>query len=212
MNETEVTEIVDDSDEFFDEDYCRREHMQNIPCMEDIKEFKPKKDSLKQVFFEDDFGPEPEPKVKTEPKTPNIPFFPKEEEMNEEDYAFYGGSNNLESQMHGIFVVGFERHSVFCLMQKCVDLKALGTKLQINSTFSVEHVKGFIFIEAVKQCDINEACKGLCNIYPSRVALVPTSEVPHLFSVRIKYNGVSVDTWARVKNGKYKGDLAQFIA
>ncbi|KAL8257618.1 hypothetical protein R6Q59_029659 [Mikania micrantha] len=94
--------------------------------------------------------------------------------------------------------VGFERHSVFCLMQKCVDLKALGTKLQINSTFSVEHVKGFIFIEAVKQCDINEACKGLCNIYPSRVALVPTSEVPHLFSVRIKYNGVSVDTWARV--------------
>ncbi|KAD2804942.1 hypothetical protein E3N88_38319 [Mikania micrantha] len=147
--------------------------MQNIPCMEDIKEFKPKKDSLKQVCFEDDFGPKPEPKVKIEPKTPNIPFFPKEEEMNEEDYAFYGGSNNLESQMHGIFVVGFERHSVFCLMQKCVDLKALGTKLQINSTFSVEHVKDFIFIEAVKQCDINEVVHEYESKRKATVKLVP---------------------------------------
>ena len=41
-------------------------------------------------------------------------------------------------------------------MQKYVDLQSLGTKLQIISAFSVEHVKGFIFIEAEKQCDINE--------------------------------------------------------
>ncbi|KAD7479995.1 hypothetical protein E3N88_03131 [Mikania micrantha] len=195
------------------------------------------------MFFEDDFGPEPEPgpDVKTEPKTPNIPFFPKEEEMDEEEMdkfmeaRYKPGANFVrhaedrteaarmdERNTFMTFTedptiwkvkctVGRERHSVFCLMQKYVDLKALGTKLQINSTFSVEHVKGFIFIEAEKQCDINEACKGLCNIYPSRVALVPASEVPHLFSVRSKYNGVSVDTWARVKNGKYKGDLAQVV-
>ena len=41
-------------------------------------------------------------------------------------------------------------------MQKYVDLQSLGTKLQIISAFSVEHVKGFIYIEADKQCDINE--------------------------------------------------------
>lgn len=41
-------------------------------------------------------------------------------------------------------------------MQKYVDVKALGTKLQIISAFAVEHVKGFIYIEAVKQNDINE--------------------------------------------------------
>ncbi|KAL9997435.1 putative NGN domain, nusG domain superfamily, transcription elongation factor SPT5 [Helianthus debilis subsp. tardiflorus] len=52
--------------------------------------------------------------------------------------------------------VGRERHSVFCLMQKYVDVEALGTKLQIISAFAVEHVKGFIYIEAEKQCDINE--------------------------------------------------------
>ena len=41
-------------------------------------------------------------------------------------------------------------------MSKYVDLQSVGTKLQIISAFSVEHVKGFIYIEADKQCDINE--------------------------------------------------------
>ena len=39
-------------------------------------------------------------------------------------------------------------------MQKYVDLQSLGTKLQIISAFSVDHVKGFIYIEVDKQCDI----------------------------------------------------------
>lgn len=41
-------------------------------------------------------------------------------------------------------------------MQKCVDLKSLGTELQIISAFALEHRRGFIFIEAYKQCHINE--------------------------------------------------------
>lgn len=51
---------------------------------------------------------------------------------------------------------GRERQSAFCLMQKFVDLQSLGSKMQIISAFSVDHIKGFIFIEADKQCDINE--------------------------------------------------------
>lgn len=47
--------------------------------------------------------------------------------------------------------VGRERHSAFCLMQKYVDLKYLGNKLQIISAFSVDHIKGFIYIEPEKQ-------------------------------------------------------------
>lgn len=196
-------------------------------------------DFIDDVFLQDDFGPDIE--VKAEPKTPNIPFFPKEEEMDEEElekimeerykpgstFVKYAedrteAANTDERSTHVSYVddptiwkvkcmVGRERHSAFCLMQKYVDLKALGTKLQIISAFAVEHVKGFIYIEAEKQSDIQEACKGLCNIYPSRVALIPVSDVPHLFSVRSKYSEVKVDTWARVKNGKYKGDLAQVV-
>lgn len=41
-------------------------------------------------------------------------------------------------------------------MQKYVDLHSMGTKLHIISAFALDHVKGFIFIEAYKQCDLNE--------------------------------------------------------
>lgn len=41
-------------------------------------------------------------------------------------------------------------------MQKYVDLEHLGTKLQIISACAVDHVTGFIFIEAEKQNDIYE--------------------------------------------------------
>lgn len=41
-------------------------------------------------------------------------------------------------------------------MQKFVDLVALGTKLQIISAFALDHVKGFIYIEAERQNDVNE--------------------------------------------------------
>lgn len=41
-------------------------------------------------------------------------------------------------------------------MQKFADLKSLGTKLQIISAFAIDHVKGFIYIEAYRQIDIIE--------------------------------------------------------
>ncbi|KAK4385688.1 protein RNA-directed DNA methylation 3 [Sesamum angolense] len=109
-------------------------------------------------------------------------------------------------------MVGRERYSAFCLMQKYVDLEYLGTKLQIISACALDHVKGFIIIEAEKQNDIYEACKGLSTIYSSRVAAVPSNEISRLLSVRSKSSGISEGMWVRVKNGKYKGDLAQVVA
>ncbi|KAL6582237.1 hypothetical protein OROMI_006251 [Orobanche minor] len=50
---------------------------------------------------------------------------------------------------------------------------------------------------------------GLCSIYPSRVADVKPSEISNLFFVRSKPCTIIVGTFARVKSGKYKGDLAQ---
>ena len=43
------------------------------------------------------------------------------------------------------------------------------------------------------------------------MAPVPKNEVTHLLSVRSKCNESSKGTWARMKNGKYKGDLAQVL-
>jgi transcription elongation factor SPT5 len=44
----------------------------------------------------------------------------------------------------------------FCLMQKFVDLKKYGTKVPIISAFSLDHVRGFFFVEAEKACDVTE--------------------------------------------------------
>ena len=57
--------------------------------------------------------------------------------------------------------VGQERLSALCLMQKFADLDSLGTKLKIKSAFAVDHMKGFVYIEAEKQYDINEVTSVL---------------------------------------------------
>ncbi|XVF83034.1 hypothetical protein PTKIN_Ptkin16aG0100000 [Pterospermum kingtungense] len=196
-------------------------------------------DSEMDDFFLEE---EPDLNVNNEPgKAHDLPFVPKEEVDEEEfdklmeeryrnaaafvthaedSYEAKGSidtnSNVPSSKDPNIWkvkcVVGRERHSAFCLMQKFVDMKSLGNKLQIISAFSVDHVKGFFYIEADRECDIIEACRGLSYIYFSRVAPVPSNEVYHLLTVRNKRSEVSVGMWARVKNGKYKGDLAQVVA
>ncbi|KAI3458924.1 hypothetical protein Pfo_015587 [Paulownia fortunei] len=175
-------------------------------------------------------------------KVPPLPFLPKEEEMSEEElermleerykpgagFVTYmeDGYEHKKSIDRDIYVpsakdpkiwkvkcmVGRERYSAFCLMQKYVDVENLGTKLQIISACALDHVKGFIFIEAEKQNDIYEACKGLSTIYSSRVVAVPNNEISRLLSVRSKSSGISEGMWGRVKNGKYKGDLALVVA
>ncbi|KAG7608073.1 NGN domain [Arabidopsis suecica] len=166
--------------------------------------------------------------------------FPKEEDLNEEEFdrimeeRYKPGSGFLRYADDDIkdaiemdalaptskdppiwkvkCAIGRERRSVFCLMHKFVELRKIGTKLEIISVFSVDHVKGFIFIEADKEHDVLEACKSLVGIYATRMVLLPKAETPNLLTVQKKTKKVSEGTWARVKNGKYKGDLAQIVA
>ncbi|KFK24880.1 hypothetical protein AALP_AA8G036700 [Arabis alpina] len=108
--------------------------------------------------------------------------------------------------------IGREKHSVFCLMHKFAELRKIGTKLQILSVFTAEHVKGFIFIEAYKEHEILEACNGLNGIYATRMMLLPKAEAPQMLAVQRKTKKYTEGKWAHVKSGKYKGDLAQVVA
>lgn len=54
-----------------------------------------------------------------------------------------------------------------------------------------------------------QAVKGMRNIYPSKVMLVPIKEMTDVLSVESKAIDVSRDTWVRMKIGTYKGDLAK---
>ncbi|XP_068653515.1 protein RNA-directed DNA methylation 3 isoform X2 [Aristolochia californica] len=170
-------------------------------------------------------------------KAPVLPFLVKEEEMDEDlenfikeryshvinadDSQDAKGLNDQMSMMHSMkdpiiwrvkCMVGHEQQLAICLMQKFVDLQELNTKLQIISAFAIDHLKGCIFVEAEKESDVIEACKGYCNLYTTRMSLVPQNEVPHLLSVQHKSCGLSKGMWVRIKNGKYKGDLAQVVA
>ncbi|PUZ65293.1 hypothetical protein GQ55_3G212300 [Panicum hallii var. hallii] len=109
-------------------------------------------------------------------------------------------------------MVGRERQMVFCFMQKFVDLQKIGTKVPIITAFALDHVRGFVFVEAEKACDVTEACKGFCSVYASRITSVPAAEVPSLLSSRTKPFEISRGTWVRMKNGNYKGDLAQVVS
>lgn len=41
---------------------------------------------------------------------------------------------------------------------------------------------------------------------------MPNNEISRLLSVRSKSSGITEGMWARVKSGKYKGDLALVIS
>ncbi|XP_021751371.1 protein RNA-directed DNA methylation 3-like isoform X2 [Chenopodium quinoa] len=183
-----------------------------------------------------------DPKVKSEPERfVQVPFIPKEEELSGDElekmiaeryrrgsgYVRYAEDDNeskrsvdkselMPSGEPTIWKVkckvGREKNTVFCLIQKYVDLKVLGTKLQIISAFAVEHIKGFVFVEAERQSDVAEACNQLADVYFSLVTPVPPNEVGHLLVVKKRYHEVKEGSWARVKNGIYRGDLAQVVA
>ncbi|KAK9097434.1 hypothetical protein Sjap_022931 [Stephania japonica] len=55
------------------------------------------------------------------------------------------------------------------------------------------------------------ACRGLFNIYSAKPSLVPIKEMTDVLSVETKAIDISRDTWVRMKNGMYKGDLAKVV-
>nr|XP_009761364.1 PREDICTED: uncharacterized transmembrane protein DDB_G0289901-like isoform X3 [Nicotiana sylvestris] len=202
-------DFTDDSD-FFDEDFLE-EFRSNV----EIKN-EPVRTPQPPVIKEEELDGEELEKMLRERYRPGSSFVTYAEDSDEKKRLFEQDTLVPSLKDPTIWkvkcTVGRERHSTFCLMQKYIDLLALGTKLQIISAFSLDHVKGYIYIEADKQSDVYEACKGLCSIYSSRVAPVPKNEVSHLIAVRSKSSGISEGMWARVKSGIYKGDLAQVVA
>ncbi|XXG54874.1 hypothetical protein AAC387_Pa03g2645 [Persea americana] len=105
-------------------------------------------------------------------------------------------------------LMGREREAVVCLMQKCIDK---GSELQIRSAVALDHLKNYIYIEADKEAHVKEACKGLRNIFSTKVILVPIKEMTHVLSVESKSVDLAADTWVRMKIGNYKGDLAKVV-
>jgi transcription elongation factor SPT5 len=107
---------------------------------------------------------------------------------------------------------GRERDIVFSLMRKAIDLEYSAQPLSILSAFQRDSLPGMIYVEARSAQQVNQACKGLVGVYPSRgIVLVPIEEMASLLQIKKQDLTVTPGSWVRVKRGKYQGDLAQVM-
>jgi transcription elongation factor SPT5 len=104
---------------------------------------------------------------------------------------------------------GTERLVVLQLMNKFVALAKEGSPIHITSAYCNEQVHGFIYIEAMREALVKEALSGLRGVYQSKMKLVPVKEMVDTVTVLRKAQSAMVGTWARIRRGKYKGDIAQ---
>ncbi|XXG45118.1 hypothetical protein AAC387_Pa02g0285 [Persea americana] len=104
-------------------------------------------------------------------------------------------------------LMGREREAVVSLMQ----FINKGSELQIRSAVTLDHLKSNIYIEADKEAHVEDACRGLCNIFPAMVRVVPIKEMTNVLSVETKMVDLAAGSWVRMKIGKYKGDPARVV-
>ena len=97
-------------------------------------------------------------------------------------------------------------------MRKAIDLEYTAQPLQISSAFQRDSLPGMIYVEARSAQQVNQACKGLVGVYPTRgITLVPIEEMASLLQIKKQDLTVTPGSWVRIKRGKYQGDLAQVM-
>ncbi|BBN10641.1 transcription elongation factor SPT5 [Marchantia polymorpha subsp. ruderalis] len=107
--------------------------------------------------------------------------------------------------------IGHEREASICLMQKFMDMDMQGKPLLIKSAIALDHLKGYLYVESEKEAYVRESIRGMRMILQREVKLVPIKEMTDVLSVEKKSVDIDQDTWVRVKNGVYKGDLAKVV-
>lgn len=106
---------------------------------------------------------------------------------------------------------GKEREIVAKICKKMLESRGRNV-IKILSVFQRGDGEGpmaaYIFVEAVKKSDVDEALNGVADVYPrSKMNLVPIKEMPDLLRTR-KDKQLSPGEYVRVKRGLYGGDLA----
>lgn len=111
---------------------------------------------------------------------------------------------------------GKEREVIFSITKRIEE--RLGTKDQLAITSAFERansnapIRGYIYVEAQRQADIEKALDGMLNVYPrTKMQLVEIKEMPDLLRVK-KSDPLEPGSYVRLKRPvKYAGDLAQII-
>jgi len=111
---------------------------------------------------------------------------------------------------------GKEREVVFSIIRRVEERLGTKNELPIISAFERGGInsvmKGYIYVEAMRQNDIMISLEGILNVYPrSKMILVEIKDMPDLLRV-IKTPNLEPGAWVRLrKPAKHAGDLAQVL-
>ena len=105
---------------------------------------------------------------------------------------------------------GKEREIVMALTKKIQQRMSTGRSLKVCSAFERggpgAPMQGFIFVEAKRKQDAEDALTGVADVYRGQQMLVPVKEMPDLLRVK-KSKPLEIGAYVRIKRGPYGGDL-----
>ncbi|EPZ36455.1 transcription elongation factor Spt5 [Rozella allomycis CSF55] len=107
--------------------------------------------------------------------------------------------------------IGKEKEIVMNLMRKFFDKEGTQEALQINSALCRDSLKGYIYVEAFRQAQVQKALDKTNHVYLQNITLVPIKEMVDVVTVKRKPVDVKLNAWVRVKRGVYSGDLGQVV-
>lgn len=89
---------------------------------------------------------------------------------------------------------------------------SIHNQLKIMSAICFDSLKGFIYVEAFKECNVRETITGMSFLYLNHIKIVPLSEMSKVFQFD-KFDSVKLknDQWVKIKTGDYEGDIGQII-
>lgn len=106
-----------------------------------------------------------------------------------------------------------ERQLCISLMLKASDFMAKGKPVNVFSIFYSQHQRGYIYVEAFREAEVREFCKGIRGISPWSIIVVPQAQMPQVFDSAVTDaehgKSLQVGDFVRYKRGPYTGDLAQ---
>ncbi|CAG8556164.1 295_t:CDS:2 [Diversispora eburnea] len=70
-------------------------------------------------------------------------------------------------------------------------------------------LKGCVYVEAWKLAHLQKAVQNMNNLFNSAIKLVPLEERSQVLTRKRKEKGPKEGSWARVRKGKYAGDIVQ---
>ncbi|ESO00069.1 hypothetical protein HELRODRAFT_192720 [Helobdella robusta] len=105
---------------------------------------------------------------------------------------------------------GEEKSTVLLLMRKLITYQHTDDPMHVHSVIAKEGLKGFIYIESIKQSHVKKLIEGVGTLQIGKYqqTMVKREEMPSVLRVTKETNNLKSKQWVRLKKGVFKDDLA----